>query len=672
MLLDETGLRMSAFDPILAEVLGAKKGEEGANVLAEAMIRGRAQVQYRDWLYCLAKTPATLVRRRLIEAPGQRPERFTDSIEDGHDDYLEPKGFPPDHLSSQCVAASVLTMLERAESLAEEHVLPGINDHVLTIALFECADETLTRMLTLWAEEEGLKTFVNRVKTELDEMGNTIKVQPFEQETGEGRLNGKAFAPSGRKFCQRMSEDAASLGAKKITTRHMLYSLLGKESGLLAVGLTMRGVDVKRNLHSMLARELAQPGRKRNDQFELTKETVFDGVEQVLKHSLALASERGATAAAEFDIARAFIIRQGKELTRLFPATNPLDLDGLLAFLDTSDPADDEDDAKAAKKFTIAEIHDNMRKRVLGQEAAITRVIPWVKRLRFGLPRDGRPAGVFLFLGPTGTGKTQLSKELARYVYGDEDMMIFLEMGQFQSKESMNMFIGAPPGYVGYGDGKLTNGLRDKPECVVLFDEIEKAEIQVFDTLLRFADEGMISDPAGPVRDGRKCIIVMTTNAGQKWLRAHLETNPGARDDPQALSDGLFKAAMNEMQAKGFRPEFLGRVDERVSFLPFTLDVCRQIVDGVLNKEIEKIRKLKGTTIEVEAEARQFMAERAFERSLDEGARGAPRAINEFIVTPVIDLLSEEVADNGDGPSYLLASIRGLDEKSPIILEVIR
>jgi ATP-dependent Clp protease ATP-binding subunit ClpA len=203
---------------------------------------------------------------------------------------------------------------------------------------------------------------------------------------------------------------------------------------------------------------------------------------------------------------------------------------------------------------------------------------------------------------------------------------------------------------------------------VVLFDEIEKAHTEVFDVLLRFADEGLISDPAGPVRDGRKCIIVMTTNAGQRWMRDHFVTHPEARNDQRdTLAKQLFDAAREELQQAGFRPEFLGRVDERISFLPFTLETCQKIVDGVVKREMEKFLKLKGVTIEVTEKARNILARFAYDRSTDEGARGAPRAVNDFLVTPAIDLLSNYNVDSPDAPSHLITAIEGIDR---ITLEV--
>jgi ATP-dependent Clp protease ATP-binding subunit ClpC len=239
-------------------------------------------------------------------------------------------------------------------------------------------------------------------------------------------------------------------------------------------------------------------------------------------------------------------------------------------------------------------------------------------------------------------------------------------MGQFKTKESMSGFIGAPPGYVGYGEGKLTNGLRDKPECVVLFDEIEKADVQVFDTLLRFADEGMISDPAGPVRDGRKCVIVMTTNAGQTWLRE----NPEKRDDPN-LPVLLFENALQELVQCGFRPEFLGRIDERIAFLPFTPETCRKIVDGVLGREIEKFKRMKDISIVVADKVLDFLADKAYERANDEGARGAPRAVNEYIVTPMIDFISELEEERESGTA-IKVDVSLLGKPPRVILETTR
>ena len=652
-LLDENGLNIAAFEPLLAAALGNRKGEEGGKVLAEAILHAHGRVQLRDWLYCLAKAPGTKVRKHLIDRMGQSPEAFIRGIEGGLDDD-ESSGPPLTKLTKETVTPAIDRMLTAAARLRSEYGLRTITDGILTMALMQEADHDLKRLLARWATEDVMKRFEADLRPQRD-------VAVFDH---QGRLITSAFDTSGRAFCRRLAEDAASLGAKQITSRHFLYTLLGNETGALAAALSVRGIDVKKDLHAMLSRELAKPGRKRTESFALrytaprtgnpdagaeTVDTVFRAVAQVLEQAGANAQRRNARGITEFDISCAFVKLESTELLRLFSGRDGVDLGWLNDYLEMSDPEEEEEDTPTSR-FSIGQIEENMKNRICGQDAAITRVLPWIKRLRFGFPREGRPAAVFLFMGPTGTGKTQLAKELARYVFGDEDKIIFLEMGQFKTRESLTGFIGAPPGYVGYGEGKLTNGLRDQPECVVLFDEIEKADSQVFDALLRFADEGMISDPAGPVRDGRKCIIVMTTNAGQTWLRTHPEAK-----DSAGLADTYLAEAKAELAQRQLRPEFLGRVDERIVFLPLGPDTCRRIVDGVLQRELENFKKLKEITIEVSDEVRNFIAERAYARQDEEGARGVPRTINDLVITRVIDLLAQ-LAEQGRSPSRLFVS----------------
>jgi ATP-dependent Clp protease ATP-binding subunit ClpC len=469
----------------------------------------------------------------------------------------------------------------------------------------------------------------------------------------DGRLRLMLFDPSGRRFCKRLQEEMAGLGAHQVTTFHLLYTLLGTET-LLFRALAVRGIDVKKDLHQALSRQLARPGAKRNTTFDLTAESLMGGVTDVLIHAVRLARGRGASLVSEDDVCRAFLQRSDKTLRELFPRDKPLDMESVRAYVELAQPDSGEEELPL-QRYTVRQIEEAINQHIRGQSQAIEKVMPWVKRLRFGLRRDNRPAAVFLFLGPTGTGKTQMAKELARYVYGSEDALLFLEMGQFQTKESMSGFIGAPPGYVGYGEGKLTNGLRDKPECVVLFDEIEKAHTEVFDALLRFSDEGLISDPAGPVRDGTRCILVMTTNAGQEWLQTEYlrvdevmstpaqlaETLAKAREDG-ALPGLLLNATREELSKRGFRPEFIGRVDDLVTFLPLDKQTCRQILDDVLRTEAAKLMDLKGIELKIEEPARDVLANLAVKRSLKEGARGIPRTVNEYVVSAVINVVTSK------------------------------
>ncbi|MFV1964639.1 MAG: AAA family ATPase, partial [Pirellulaceae bacterium] len=255
----------------------------------------------------------------------------------------------------------------------------------------------------------------------------------------------------------------------------------------------------------------------------------------------------------------------------------------------------------------------------------------------FGYTRPNRPMAVLLFLGNSGTGKTQLAKEIAQAMYGSEDQLIFLEMGQFGDKHAKNIFIGAPPGYVGYGEGLLTNGLRDKPESVVLFDEVEKADRIVFDVLLRFLDEGKIADPAGPVRDGRRCVIVLTSNHALDMLQPLIDRQSEAKHLPRAEREAAKMEVRNEILATGFfRPEFINRVDEIILFNTFDADAYRKIVHYLLETECQRLNKEKSLDFTVDDSLQDELVRQCVARS-GEGARVCLKLVGEIVIAALID-----------------------------------
>jgi ATP-dependent Clp protease ATP-binding subunit ClpA len=640
MLFDENGLNLEKFDEKMLKILG----DGGSSVLTKAFALGSSRVNLRHWLYVLAEFPGSMISSKMISKKAKSPDDFVDSIEsafekEGSSDLIGVTRLTIDNVTDQ-----VIKMLDRAEEIAAKFGVE-VNEAALTLAILDSADEELAELLDIWKTDK----FVQFLK---------VSVKPREKFTSDilfddkKRLRRDLFKKSGWGFCKKLHEDAASSGAKKVNAKIMLYTILSNEAGSLFRVLQLNGIEVKRDVHSLLSREIFKTGTKRNKEYQHTSETLIGIIKDIFVKSYEYALDRGDDGIHEADINRAFFERSTKTLMNVLPPNASQFLPVIQDFLESEEIEDTEEDDKPYAKLTPSEIQENINSRVRGQTDAVSKIMLWIKRFRFGLTRDDRPAAVLLFMGPTGSGKTQIAKELAKYVYGDEDALLFLEMGQFQSEHSMSGFVGAPPGYVGYGDGKLTNGLRDLPECVVLFDEIEKAHTQVFDALLRFSDEGKISDPAGPVRDGTKCIIIMTSNAGQSWLQdeylniAELERNTekleGALDEARSdenLADNLLEKAVGELRAKGFRPEFIGRVDERITFLPFDLKTCRQILDDIIKKETDKMYELKSIELMVNDEARDVLTQKALLKSLREGARGIPRVVNEFIINPLIDLV---------------------------------
>lgn len=482
-IITNNGILIRYFDQRVASIIGNIPGNEGVALLSQATSLGRKRIEICDWLFCLAKTPGTEVRKQLIDHNGQRVEDFVKAIHGGLEFVADSTQGRVTKVLASGVSDDVTKMLNLAGSLAAKKT-GAIDELMLTFALLKTADESLRTALELWTgDAEALGVFQRQLEAKI---GGAKVINVF---TSDGSLETCYFSANGGRFLQRLAEDAASIRARKITTRHVFYSLLGNESNALTAALNVNGIDVKKDLHCILARELTQPGKKRLPDLRLSKDTVLPSVGQLLDKAQQLALDSGANKVSENHIARSIAELYPEEVTRLLPPSKTLDMSVVRRYIADSS-VDGEDDEKVITKYSIKDIEQRIKDKIFGQEQAIQRILPYITRLQARWPREGRPAGVFLFMGPTGTGKTQMAKELAKYVFGDEEMLIFLEMGQFQAKESMNSFVGAPPGYVGYGEGLLTNGLRDKSESVVLFDEIEKANTQVFDAILRFADEG--------------------------------------------------------------------------------------------------------------------------------------------------------------------------------------
>jgi ATP-dependent Clp protease ATP-binding subunit ClpC len=284
----------------------------------------------------------------------------------------------------------------------------------------------------------------------------------------------------------------------------------------------------------------------------------------------------------------------------------------------------------------LLRMEDELHKRIVNQVEAVTAVSKAIRRTRAGLKDPKRPSGSFIFLGPSGVGKTELSKTLAEFLFGDEDALIQLDMSEYMEKHTVSRLIGSPPGYVGYEEGgQLTEAVRRKPFSVVLFDEIEKAHPDVFNTLLQILEDGRLTDAQGHTVDFKNTVIIMTSNLGTR----DIQKGPGvgfAANANEEMTYEKMKDRVTDELKRSFRPEFLNRIDEVIVFHSLSREHVKEIVDLMMKRVREQL-KAKDVEIVLTDDAKNLLAEKGYDASL--GARPLRRTIQRMVEDPLSEKL---------------------------------
>ena len=316
-----------------------------------------------------------------------------------------------------------------------------------------------------------------------------------------------------------------------------------------------------------------------------------------------------------------------------------------------------------AESQKLIRMEDELHKRVVGQDEAIVAVSKSIRRARAGIKDPKRPTGSFIFLGPSGVGKTELARTLAEFLFGDEDAMIQVDMSEFMEKHSVSRLVGSPPGYIGYDEGgQLTEAVRRKPYSVLLLDEIEKAHPDVFNILLQILEEGKLTDAQGRKVDFRNTIVIMTSNIGAASISKNQSLGFSIGDDSGLSYDDMKERVMSELK-KVFRPELLNRIDEVIVFHKLTKEEIKIIVD-LLMKRLRDQMGEHAADISLTEEAKELLVEKGYDPTM--GARPLRRAIQRYIEDPLADfVLGREITP---GSTILVDKKRDSDDEVEITI----
>lgn len=641
-------------------------------ILMSAIHTQSGRVESTHFLIALAKIPGGFTRGELSRM-GLTASIWESGLSSSA--IKNPGSPPPLDLARNNIHESALALLDTARVICEKNVVPRITEPILLYS----ALEHITDKAACTYEDANidLKSWCQKLKEEYIEPPEVVVIDVFEEESHLFRLPSflekldgfkkiwlqhssninpfalallpvfvgiglniykesprrvilNSFSPGGKKVLRLMKSEAESLGYAKLDPRHLLLALLEYKGGATQQGIFRQGLLPKK-VQEVVMLSLWNKAKKIRSEIPLDKDEKH--MQPLLSYFLIksgkLAGKDHVKKVTEAHILRSFL-SEGS-MAREILEDEGVSIKSLLKLAKEFEEEDEEEDEVLAN--SIDKVRQHMKEYLVGQDMVIERILPYIQRMRFGFTTPGRPVGVFLFCGQSGSGKTEMAKQLAHAVYGSEENLIFLEMGQFKKPESMNIFVGAPPGYVGYGEGKLTNGLRDKPQAVVLFDEVEKACGEVLDTLLRFLDEGMIDDPAGPVRDGTQCMVILSSNVGADKLSEiweQVKDNPHWRIDVRKKLRKLFKE-------ENFRVEFLNRVDELMLFRTLELKDYTEIARRMLKKDLERLKKERQVDVTLRDEVCKSIG--LYCNELAEGARAVRRLTQRVVITPVIDFV---------------------------------
>jgi ATP-dependent Clp protease ATP-binding subunit ClpC len=299
---------------------------------------------------------------------------------------------------------------------------------------------------------------------------------------------------------------------------------------------------------------------------------------------------------------------------------------------------------------------DSLKGSIIGQDDAITKIVKAIQRNRIGLKDPNKPIGTFMFLGPTGVGKTHLAKKLAEYLFDSSDTLIRMDMSEYMEKFTVSRLVGAPPGYVGYEEGgQLTEKVRRRPYSVVLLDEIEKAHPDVFNLLLQVMDEGRLTDSLGRKIDFKNTILIMTSNVGSRQLK---EFGGGIGFNTEIVTKDQAHGVISKALNRVFSPEFLNRVDDIIMFDQLDKEAIKQIIDIELKSFFARIEQL-GFTLRLSDEAKNFIAEKGYDRQY--GARPLKRAIQKYLEDELAELMLNLGAQSKSGGSIAVTYEEGAD-----------